>query len=141
MFKEPAWKETIMSTIFSGNGQDHGSTSTLINMVITDSVNLVQMSVVTHKVGVLFHGNYNPTLLSAAVFVAQADFAALKAQLANGATIPISITVDQNNAITQFCFATTCVSATAGLNAAIEALASISGLSPNSGPGAATGTD
>ena len=130
-----------MSIEFIGNAQDHGSTPTLINMVITGSAGLVQMSVVAHKAGVLFHGNYNPTLLSAAVFVAQTDFASLKAQLAGGATIPISIIVDQNNAVTQFCFAATCVSATAGLNAALEALASISGLTTNAGPGAATGTD
>jgi hypothetical protein len=141
MSKEPARKETIMSTIFAGNGQDHGSTPTLVNMVITGAVNLIEMSVVAHKAGVLFHGSYNPAILSAAVFVAQADFASLKAQLANGAIIPISIIVDQNNVVTQFCFAATCVSATAGLNAALEALASVTGLSTNAGPSAATRTD
>jgi len=129
-----------MSTIFTGNGQDHGSTPALINMVITGSVDLGQMSVVAHKVGAVFHGSYNSALLSAAVFVAQADFASLKAQLANGAIIPISIIVDQNNAVTQFCFATICVSPTMGLSAAFESLAPISGLSTSATPGAVTET-
>lgn len=126
--------------VFAGNGQDHGSTPTLINMVISGSVDLVQMSVAIHKVGVVFRGTYNPTIRSAAVFVSQAEFTALKGQLANGALVPISISVDQNNAIIQFCFGTTCVSATAGLNAAFESVAPVSGLSTNAASGAATGT-
>ena len=130
-----------MSTIFGGNGQDHGSSPTLINMIITESADLVEMSVVAHKAGVLFHGSYNPAILSAAVFIDPTDFASLKLQLANGAIIPISVTVDQNHAVTQFCYATTCVSANTGLNAAIVALASISGLSANTAPCASSGAD
>lgn len=116
-------------SLFTGNGQDHGSTPTLINMIVTNSANLVQMSVAMHKVGMPFRGNYSPTALSAGVFVSQEEFIALKALLVGGAIIPISITVDPNNAVTQFCFVTTCISATVGLKAAKESLAPVSGVS------------
>lgn len=100
-------------TIFSGNAQDDGSTPTLITMVIGNCAQLIEMSVTILKSGEAFHGSYNPKISSAAVFVTQADFKSLKDDLAGGATIPVSITVNTNNAVTQFCFLSRCVPAAA----------------------------
>lgn len=80
-------------TLF-GNAQDDGSSNTLITMVISNSTNLVEISVAILRLGGAFHGLYNSTAKSAAVFVTQSDYNALKTGLAGGATIPISLTAN-----------------------------------------------
>lgn len=99
--------------ILNGNATDIGSTPKLIRMSVTGEPQLVLVTVAIHAPDKPFSGGYDPAAKSAGLFVAGVEFTALAAALAGGATIPITLDVNANNAVTRFCFLTTCVQAAA----------------------------
>ena len=104
--------------IYNGNARLQGGNAKQMHLVITQCTDLVGMSV---NSATLFNGVYDPATKTAVVNVPSANFADLKNQLAGGALVPITLTVDANNDVTQFCYNSTCLSASAGLTAAVVA--------------------
>jgi hypothetical protein len=125
-----------MST-FSGQGQDHGSTPTLINMTITGSADWTSASVIAGG----FTGIYDKDKKSSVVFISPSDFAALKSQLAGGNRVPVTLGVTESAGATvwpvsQFCYSGKCLSGalkldstapTSGVNASGPAITAATG--------------
>jgi hypothetical protein len=121
---------------FSGKAKLQSSSSKQLKLKITGCAGLSLLNV---NLGTPFSGGYDPTSLSAAVNVPQANFDDLKNLLAGGVSVSITLTVDANNHVTQFCYNdTTCLSASAGLTAGVAGAATVAAARvdtaiPNSG--------
>ena len=107
---------------FAGQGQDHGSTQTLINMTITGSADWTSASVIAGS----FTGIYDSNKKSSVVFIPQADFDSLKGQLAGGNQVSVTLQATCSTTttiwpVTQFCYSGKCVCKTAKLDSAAPA--------------------
>ncbi len=95
---------------FVGNAVLQGGSTTLMSLIITDSPDLVGMTIISSSA---FSGGYSPTTMTAGITLPSTNFNELKGLFNGGAnTVPITLTVDANDKATEFCYNnTTCVRA------------------------------
>lgn len=130
----------MSEVILSGIARERGSTATLIRMRVTGNAGLVEVTAGIHAPTAPFSGTYNPTMHAAALLIAQDEFAALKADLAGGAQIAITLTYESvDNSVKRFCFPSTCLPARALQTASRDTVVPTSGVTATDET-AATGT-